>query len=251
MKLSFGKIIVILLIIAVPMFVWGTTTQNLETRQFAQETDITPTVTPDATPTVTPSATPTPTNVPDAPPTCSGLSTIPASGTKPLNVSFACAGNDTDNDITAAEFDFGEGNKLLVEKGIGQFGSITATHTYTNSGTYNVTCRVRDNIQKFSTIPDNCKKVVSVRAVTVSTTPTPTKTITPTITDIAIYTGSTSAPTPTSIPVTPTSSPSPAPSTASYGSDYAKFWQLGQVITVSIITIAIGLLLRRAVGGSD
>ena len=249
MKLSFGKIIVILLIIATPMFVWGTMTQNLETRQFAQGTDITPTVTPDATPTVTPSATPTPTNVPDAPPTCSGLSTIPASGTKPLNVSFACAGNDTDNDITAAEFDFGEGNKLLVEKGIGQFGSITATHTYTTAGTYNVTCRVRDNIQKFSTIPDNCKKVVSVRAAAVAT-PTPTKSAT-TSGDIAIYTGSTNAPTPTIVPVTPTITLSPTPIPASYGSDYAKFWQLGQVITVSIITIAIGLLLRRMVGGSD
>lgn len=249
MKLSFGKIIVILLIIATPMFVWGTMTQNLETRQFAQGTDITPTVTPDATPTVTPSATPTPTNVPDAPPTCSGLSTIPASGTKPLNVSFACAGNDTDNDITAAEFDFGEGNKLLVEKGIGQFGSITATHTYTTAGTYNVTCRVRDNIQKFSTIPDNCKKVVSVRVAAVAT-PTPTKSAT-TSGDIAIYTGGTNAPTPTIVPITPTTVPSPTPMSVSYGSDYAKFWQLGQVITVSIITIAIGLLLRRMVGGSD
>ncbi len=249
MKLSFGKIIIILLIVAVPMFVWGTTTQNLETRQFAQEADVTPSVTPSATPTVTPSATPTPTNVPDAPPTCSGLSTIPAGGTTPLNVSFACAGNDTDNDITAAEFDFGEGNKLLVEKGIGQFGSITATHTYTRTGTYNVTCRVRDNIQKFSTIPDNCKKVISVRVISAPTTPTPTKTVAPT-SDIAIYTGSTVVPTPTNIPTTPTNVPPPT-APVSYGSDYAKFWQLGQVITVSIITIAIGLLLRRMVGGSD
>ncbi len=250
MKLSFGKIIFILLIVSVPMFVWGTMTQNLETRQFAQGTDVTPTVTPAATPTVTPSATPTPTNVPDAPPTCSGLSTIPASGTKPLNVSFACAGNDTDNDITAAEFDFGEGNKLLVEKGIGQFGSITATHTYTTAGTYTVTCRVRDNIQKFSTIPENCKKIVSVRAAATISTPTPTKTATPS-SDIAIYTGGSTTPIPTSVPATPTSTPSPKPMPVSYSSDYAKFWQLGQVITVSIITIAIGLLLRRMVGGSD
>ena len=250
MKLTFGTIVFIILIIAVPMFVWGTMTQNLETRQFAQGVDITPTVTPNATPTVTPSATPTPTNVPNAAPTCSGLSTIPASGTKPLNVSFACAGNDTDNDITAAEFDFGDGNKLLVEKGIGQFGSITATHTYTKEGTYTTTCRVRDNIQKFSSIPDNCKKIVSVRTVTVATTPTPTKSASAS-SDIAIYTGSTSAPTPTIIPATPTIAPSPTPLPASYGSDYATFWQLGQIIAVSVITIAIGLILRRTVGGSD
>lgn len=239
MKLSVGKLVFVLLIIAVPMFVWGTMSQNLETRQFASDADITPTATPSATPT----------NVPDAPPTCSGLSTIPSSGTKPLNVSFACAGNDTDNDITAAEFDFGEGNKLLVEKGIGQFGSITATHTYTSTGTFNVTCRVRDNIQKFSTIPDNCKKVISVKAAAVIL-PTPTKTSTPS-SDLVIYTGTTASPTATIAPVTPTAEPTLIPTPTPAPTDYSKFWQLGQVILVSVVTIAVGLLLRRVVGGTD
>jgi PKD repeat protein len=238
MKLSIGKLIVLLLIIAVPMFVWGTMSQNLETRQFATDDGITPTATPSATPT----------NSPNAVPTCSGLSTIPSSGTKPLTVSFACAGNDTNNDITAAEFDFGEGSKVVVEKGIGQFGSLTATHTYTSVGTYNATCRVRDNNQAYSTIPENCKRVITVSAVT----PAPTKAASGS-SDMVIYTGSTASPTAYIAPPTPTQEPIiPTPIiTPKPTQDYSKFWQLGQVALISVITIAVGLLLRHLVGGSD
>lgn len=237
-------------------FVLGTNkTGSTEIRSRATEPSITPTITPSTTPTITltpsltptrtptptPSLTPTPTN---SPPRCTGLSVNPGAGAKPLTVKFSCSGYDVDNDITGAEFGFGGDAKQLVEKKAGQFGAITTTYTYTEAGTYNVTCRVRDNNMAFSGYPDYCtyKMVVTQNA----QTPTPIRTPIPTRNpnaDIVILTGSEPTATPTIKPL-PTIEPTttPLPQTSFWSNE--KFAQLAMMVVVSGITIIVALLLH-------
>lgn len=133
----------------------------------------TPTPTPTSTPTPTP--TPTPTSAPNTDPTCTGMSASPASGDAPLEVTFTCSGVDPDGDITAAEFNFGNGETRLVEKNVGSPGSLSTTYSYSQTGNFGASCRVRDNNFKFSGIPDGCKKTISVGGAGAQvTTPTPT-----------------------------------------------------------------------------
>lgn len=245
MKLFWNGIMALLIIVAIPMFIWGTMSQNLETRQFAQA-DITPTITPSLTPTLSP----TPTSIANVLPVCTGLSTIPASGAVPITVLVACSGNDRDNDITGAEFDFGEGNKQLVESNIGQFGSITTSHTYTNPGTYSIICRLKDNNQAFSSVTDYCKKNISAF---IATTPVPTKSISGSD-DLIIYSGSNSNSTPPMSSPTPEptmEAPLPTPTIISTSQNNSKLFQLGQILLISVITIAVGLILRQIIGGSE
>lgn len=196
----------------------------------------------EATPSATPTLTPTPTN---SPPRCTGLSAYPNAGAKPLTVQFSCAGYDPDNDITAAEFGFGGDKKRLVEKSAGQFGAITTTYTYEEAGTYNVTCRVRDNNMAFSTYPDYCTYKVVVTEN--SLTPTPIRTPIPTRNpedDIIIFTGNEPTITPTIAPATPTPTPeSLLRSDRSFWSN-EKFAQLAMMVVVSGITIIVALLLH-------
>lgn len=194
----------------------------------------------------TPTPTPTGTNG-NIPPSCNGLSVSPTSGNKPLTVSFACAGSDADNDVTAAEFDFGNGNKKLVEKSIGQFGSIVTTYTYQTAGTYTVTCRVRDNIQKFSSIPDICKRSVTVKTTAPATS---TSARTPTASssaDPVIYTGTEEVLLPYATP-TAVLRATPTPIQLPIARGNNKLFQIGTILLVSIVTIAVGLILRRVMG---
>lgn len=251
--------VVLIIVVGLPIFLWAVFSESTDIRSRA-DLSTTPTATPSVsltptitltptltpTPTTTPTLTPTPTN---SPPRCSGLSVSPGAGSKPLTVSFACAGFDPDNDITAAEFGFGGSEKQLVEKGAGQFGSITTTHTYTQAGSYNVTCRVRDNNQVFSGYPDYCKYTVVVTDN--SLTPTPRRTPMPTMIPPEkqdgpiIYSGdepSVTA-TPTILPATPTPVISQTSQTGSWWSN-EKIAQLVMMFMVSGITIVVALLLH-------
>lgn len=218
---------------------------------------ITPSPTPTPTgvpnPTVTPTGGTSPTNTPTPTPTgnqkpsCNGLSIKPLTGIKPITVSFTCAGYDPNNDITAAEFDFGNSTKKTIEKGVGQFGSITTTNTYTTTGTYAVTCRVRDNNQAFSDIPNRCKGAVKVTA-TGATTSTDTSL------DASLLLSKIPTPTPTLIVLVPYESPTTTPSiiatptpkpTGNSWFSGSKFSQLITMIVVSAITIILALMLHH------
>lgn len=139
-----------------------------------------PTTTPLPTNTTAPGQptnTPSPTTSGNRIPTCSGLGVNPSSGYKPLTVNFSCSGNDADNDITTAEFDFGNGSKIVIDRNIGQVGSISTSYTYSTVGTFTATCRLKDNNQAFSTVPDACKKTIttSTRVYTAAPSRTPTQ----------------------------------------------------------------------------
>lgn len=239
--------IILIIFFLLPVILWAVGTKNTEIRSRADLTT-TPTVTPSATPPVTPSATLTPSATPtNSPPRCSGLSVQPGAGSKPLTVNFTCAGFDADNDITAAEFGFGGSEKRLVEKAAGTFGTVTTSYTYTQAGTYNVTCRVRDNNQAFSSYPDYCKYTVIVTdnalTPTPRRTPAPTKSPAAKNDDLILFTGS--APTPTSTPIiTPAIiTPTPSPATKSWWSN-EKIAQLTMMVIVSGLTVIVALLLH-------
>ncbi len=147
-------------------------------------TTVAPTITiaPSPTPTTTPQ--PTATQAPQPPgnvdPSCNGLSLTPSVGNKPLEVTLYCAGEDKDGDITAAEFLFGDGQVSLVAKNAGSSGMISTTHSYISAGSFAVSCRLRDNHQRFSSIPDACKrtlKVIAPTTVTLARGPTAVKVV--------------------------------------------------------------------------
>ncbi len=260
MKSSAAKLLLLIALIIFPLLVWAILSgPSQDTRSRATDTTVTetpsstatPTSTPSATltPTVTPSVTPTPTN---SPPLCLGLSANPGAGPKPLTVHFACAGYDANNDITAAEFGFGAGQKQLVEStSVGQYGSVTTSYTYTTPGTYNVTCHVRDNNNTWSDYPSYCtySVVVSDNALT----PTPFRTPMPTrVMAVApdngpiIYSGTIptvrETPSVTPTPVEKITLPTPTPAPSLWTND--KIRQLFIMLVVSGITIIVALSLH-------
>lgn len=180
--------------------------------------------TPTVTPTVTLTPTATPTSTANKDPDCSGLSVNPSSGTAPLAVNLTCSGIDQDGDITAAEFILGDGTTKLVEKNVGSPGSLSFSYTYGGNGTYNATCRVRDNNQKFSGTPDACKKTI-----TVSSGGTTTTTTGGGLTNIIAH----NSPTPIPLVTIPSAAPTPKVPVAGVGPS---------VLGVSIISLG-GLLV--------
>jgi len=182
----------------------------------------------------TPSATPT-----NSPPICLGLSANPGAGSKPLTVNFACAGYDANNDITAAEFGFGGDQKRLVEKNVGQYGSLTTTYTYTTPGSYDVTCHVRDNNNSFSSYPSYCTYTIIVSDNALTPTPMRTPIPTPTFEPTSFPTR---APTliPTNTPYIVTPTPTPIPNW--WSNDKVK--QLMIMLAVSGVTVAVALTLH-------
>lgn len=187
-----------------------------------------PTATPTSTPgpTATPTPTPTPNPASNTVPECTGLSVSPGSGTVPLTIVATCSGLDYDGDITAADFDFGDGNTKKVEKNVGSPGSESASYTFDEEGTYDVSCKVQDTNGAYSSTPDACKKSVTAREPAVAdespsggtqvrvptATPTPKPSATPTpypITDSPLQE---SSPVPTLVPTaTPTLPPVEGP----------------------------------------
>lgn len=152
---------------------------------FSLTTSPTPTNTPGPTPTNTPG--PTPTNTPgpsvtpsptpgsnNTPPECTGITLSPSSGTPPFTTTATCTGKDVDGDITAVEFTLPDGTKKLVEKNVGSPGSLSTDYTISQNGTFSFSCRVRDNNNAFSTVPDVCKT-----SITLGPTPTPGPSPTP------------------------------------------------------------------------
>ncbi len=171
-----------------------------------------PTNTPTPTVTPVPTATSAPSNN-NLNPVCEGLSVNRTNGIAPMTVTLTCTGSDANNDVNFAEFSFGDNQEQHIEKNVGQKGSISTNHTYTITGSFIASCRVRDNNAAFSSRPETCKKTITVsRAVPTATraiaspTPTPIPTPTPTIgTQIVVL--STVTPTPEDVPLPPAPSP--------------------------------------------
>lgn len=140
--------------------------------------DVSPTLTPTPTtpPGVTPTntSTPTPTQVPgqNAIPTCVTLASDISVATSPVTVTFTCSGVDSDGDITAASFDFGDGSSQTISKNVGSPGSLSTSHTYSTIGAVRASCLVRDNNQVWSPTTTNCQKIVTLNPA-LSATPIP------------------------------------------------------------------------------
>jgi hypothetical protein len=133
-------------------------------------------VTPTATPLITP--TPTPTTAPSSNivPYCASISTdITVVKGVPREISISCSGVDPSGYINGAEFWFGDGTSQLVIKNVGSPGTVTTTHTYTKAGVYALSCKVRDNDQVYSLLPDVCKKTLTIQANSSLPTATPIK----------------------------------------------------------------------------
>ncbi len=136
----------------------------------------TPTPTPTGvqnTPTPTPTGvqntpTPTPTGVQNTPtptsqshrPECVNLTLSPSTGTIPYTTTLTCTGTIVGGDITAAEFTLPDGTTKLVEKNVGNPGSISFDYTVGQSGSLSFSCRVRDNNFNFSSVTDACRKSI-------------------------------------------------------------------------------------------
>ena len=204
---------------------------TFELRKLADE--ITPTLTP----------TPTPKNVL---PTCLGLSVSPLIGKTPLELTLSCAGVDGNNDITAAEFGLDGDQKRTVEKSVGQYGTITTKVRYEKAGSYVVTCRVRDNNYEWSNIPSNCSNTVNVSLAE-------TIVIKPEVTPTPIY----EEPTPTQILESPTPTMTSAPletitpTPTKSGISQETFFMTGKIVLISIVTILVGLLLKKLIDGNE
>jgi len=171
-----------------------------------------------------------------------------------MTVNFSCAAYDANNDVTAAEFGFGAGEKKLVEKNVGQYGALSTTFTYETAGTYHVTCRVRDNNGAFSDYPSFCTYtvVVSENAMTPTPmrTPVPTKAITqynkgegPIILQGGKPSPTDTTPQSETLPDTRLASPSPTPKTPSWWTN-EKIKQILVMFGVSAITIVVALSLH-------
>lgn len=158
--------------------------------------------------TLAPTVTTTP--VPAAgtvPPTCSGLSTDKTGGTgTPLTVKFSCSGVYTNGYINAAYFDFGDGTSDTIEKNVGSPGTVTTTHSYMTVGSLGASCKVRNNDFVWSSVPDACKRIITIK---------PVQVIRPVVVAAAqtqIYVPPATTPTPqigTLVFITPTATPSP------------------------------------------
>lgn len=185
-------------------------------------------------------------------PTCASLvSNITTATGAPQAVTFTCSGVDPSGLIMAAEFVFGDGTKQLVERNAGSPGSIATTHTYTTIGTLGATCRVRDNDNVFSSIPESCRKIITIYP-RPTNTPTPIRIATLSTTNLNTQSTPIVTPTPTVAVVsiisdTPFPTFAPEPTTEPlYGeteqpASRRPWWAIGGIIAL----FAAYLLLRR------
>lgn len=138
----------------------------------------TPTPPPAGGPTPTPTPTPTSTPTTNTQPECVSLSATPTVGGAQLSVSFSGKGRDTDGQIRQMEFNFGDGGSSTIDVSGGTNSDtvITQAHTYTTSGTYTASLRVKDNSgqgNEWSSTPESCKVKIEVQGQVLGTT-TPT-----------------------------------------------------------------------------
>lgn len=148
------------------------------------------TLTPTTGPNETPTPTPTKSTAPGQKPSCNFLAVDTNTGAAPLTVSLICAGSDPEDDVWAAEFDFGNGQKHEFVKNVGKSGSFTVVYVYGKGGIYTPSCRVRDINNQYSEAHDSCKRKINVTGDSGGTggtdvggikpTPTPSKKVTPT-----------------------------------------------------------------------
>jgi hypothetical protein len=206
------------------------------------------TVTPTATtaPGVTNSPTPTPVPGDNVIPVCASLySDVSMAVGTPQQVTFTCSGVDSNGYINAAEFIFGDGTSQIVEKNVGSPGSIATTHTYSTIGSLGASCRVRDNTGTYSSVPDNCKKIITIKQATKTTstsTGTGSSLATPTPTPAVVSLVS-ETPEPTAEPtIEPTVSPEELTDTVPGSGPNRLWWIIGGLIA---IILAILLLKRR------
>jgi PKD repeat protein len=98
----------------------------------------------------TPIPTPKPTPVPTSPSiACSYLIATPTTGDRPLKVNFTGAGSANKQTIADYLFDFGDKTTLTQ-------AAPTVSHTYTSSGTYTATLRVKGSLGTVSGTPPTC-----------------------------------------------------------------------------------------------
>ncbi len=218
----------------------------------------TPTPTqPGATATLTP--TPVPGN---KAPTCSSLTSNFTTVTGTATLTLTCTGSDTDGNITAADFSFGDGQSKIVDS---NSGSISTTHYYNTIGSIKATCKVKDNTGTWSTVSGACEKILSFKPASTPTptqarsygdrgaiaTPTPTQytgaaVTSPTATPIRIV-GSVISETPDTEPQVPSSEPTlypEEPSEPPATNNSGKIWW----IVGGIIAIIVAFLLLRRKG---
>lgn len=166
---------------------WGYTNQTTLTKEAFTKTF---TIGSDAATGITPTPTPL-AQAQSNPPLCSSLSAIPLTGPAPLTVSFTGTGSDSNGEIVAFEFTFGDGARQTINKNVGSSGSASTSHAYEGGGSYTATLRVRDNAGNFSEAGALCKVAVSVSASAVASgsanlSAQPTKTPTPTPTPVTL-----------------------------------------------------------------
>lgn len=203
----------------------------------------TPTPTPSPTPTSTPqpTATPAPAGSNYSYPTCDGLVAAPASGKKPLAVTMTCTGESQHNDITAAEFNFGNGQVQLVSKNVGSFGTISTSYTYPTEGFFGASCRLMDNNSVFSATPDACRKTIIVTATSLAARIVRASTIKPQIVELVPYVPA-SAPAQIITPI-----PTFAPVAAEEENPWSRYFLGGGIMAFSIL---VGLwLIGKSRGG--
>ncbi len=120
----------------------------------------TPIPTPSPTVTPTPTSTPAPTDSSRGGiPQCVALTATVKSGTAPLSVMFTAEANDPNGKIEEYEFNFND-----ISGGQGQYAKQTGrdvTHTFYNSGSFDVTAKARDNDGNWEG-GDDCKVSISV-----------------------------------------------------------------------------------------
>ncbi|GEM_PF-5848243 len=166
---------------------WGYTNQTTLTQEaFTKTFTIGSGVTTNITPAPTPLA-----QAQNNPPACSSLSAIPLTGPAPLTVSFTGTGSDSNGEIVAFEFTFGDGARQTINKNVGSGGSASTSHAYEAGGNYTATIRVRNKTGNFSEASPLCKVAVSVSASAAASSSAnlsaqPTKTLTPTPTPVKL-----------------------------------------------------------------
>lgn len=152
----------------------------------------TPTISPPITPSPIPTLTlaPTPTNIPIPTPTtvviqptnqapsCTALTLDQAAtGTAPYTLTLTAVGTDSDGTISKVTFSFGDGltQDETQTGGIGTNSvNVSASHTYTNAGTFSATATITDNEGAVSDSV-SCTQAITVNSsiAVVPTTPPP------------------------------------------------------------------------------
>jgi len=116
-------------------------------------------------------------------PVCTGLAVDrDPNGAAPFTITFTASGNSgfgstpRTNPINQVIFSFGDGSIQNVTSGGGIGGdkvSVSASHTYNNPGTYQVTATLSDTSGAISADSANCTQMVTVSQSLTTPTPTP------------------------------------------------------------------------------